>query len=192
MDYGIFVEFLPNLDGLAHHSRISGVPRHAIASTFAEGDELEVTVEEMTPEGKVSLRIGEPESRDQDDEPKRERKTKSAREDRPARSERSSRAERPARDERRSHTSESDEVADLDVEVGKIYLGKVTNIKAYGAFIELESGEQGMVHISELADHQVSQIEDIVDVGEEIYVKCIKITRDGKISLSRRAAITEA
>jgi polyribonucleotide nucleotidyltransferase len=189
MDYGIFVEFLPNIDGLAHHSRISGVPRHAIASTFSEGDELEVIVEEMTPEGKVSLRIGAKDA-EESDEPKRERKSRGGRE---PRSERPEREKHSARNERHDHDEDGEvEDEDSDVKIGKIYLGRVTNIKAYGAFIELESGAQGMVHISELADHQVSQIEDIVDVGEEIYVKCINITRDGKISLSRKAAVTEA
>ena len=192
MDYGIFVEFLPNIDGLAHHSRIHGTARHEIASTFAEGDDVEVTVEEVTNEGKISLRIGETASNDDAESTKGERKSRGNRDAKP---ERSPRKERPAREERSARNprtaSVEDEEDDFDVEVGKIYLGTVTNIKAYGAFIELAPGTQGMVHISELADHQIAQIEDIVDIGDEIYVKCIDVSRDGKIRLSRREAVSE-
>jgi polyribonucleotide nucleotidyltransferase len=80
---------------------------------------------------------------------------------------------------------------DSPVQVGQVYLGRVTHIKAYGAFVELAPGVQGMIHVSELADHRVSQIEDVVDVGEEVYVKCIGVDRDGKIRLSRREALVE-
>jgi polyribonucleotide nucleotidyltransferase len=73
-----------------------------------------------------------------------------------------------------------------------VYLGRVTNIKAYGAFVEVAPGVQGMVHISQLADHHIAQIEDIVEIGDEIYVKCIEVSRDGKIQLSRIEAINEA
>ena len=100
------------------------------------------------------------------------------------------RSDRGRRSDRSSKSARSD--SDADVEVGKIYLGRVKNIKAYGAFVEIAPNTQGMVHISHLADHHVSQIEDIVEVGEEIYVKCIEIGRDGKIRLSRREAISEA
>jgi polyribonucleotide nucleotidyltransferase len=192
MDYGIFVEFLPNIDGLAHHSRIHGTARHEIASTFAEGDDVEVTVEEVTNEGKISLRIGEAASNDAADSTKGERKSRGSRD---GKSERPPRKERPVREERSARNPRTAPVEgeedDFDVEVGKIYLGTVTNIKAYGAFIELAPGTQGMVHISELADHQIAQIEDIVDIGDEIYVKCIDVSRDGKIRLSRREAVNE-
>ena len=67
----------------------------------------------------------------------------------------------------------------------------MTNIKDYGAFVELSPGVQGLVHLTQVADYQFSQIEDIVDLGEEIYVKCIGISRDGKIRLSRREAVNE-
>ena len=97
--------------------------------------------------------------------------------------ERNQRGDRPARLQNES---------DANIEVGGIYLGVVKNIKAYGAFVELAPNTQGMVHISHLADHHVSEIEDIVEVGDDIWVKCIEIGRDGKIRLSRREALSEA
>jgi polyribonucleotide nucleotidyltransferase len=190
MDYGVFVEFLPNLDGLAHVNRIAGIARHEIASTFAEGDEVEVKVEDINDRGKVDLSIsafaqdedqGEAASDDSESEAPRDNRQRQRGQDRSEQGGRGDRAPRSA------HTE-----SDVDVEVGKIYLGRVKNIKAYGAFVEIAPNTQGMVHISHLADHHVSQIEDIVEIGEEIYVKCIEIGRDGKIRLSRREAISEA
>ena len=193
MDYGVFVEFLPGTDGLAHHSRIYGVARHEIAASFAEGDDVEVTVEDISPEGKISLSMGDADEAAEAAKPERkERKERKSRDERPARKERD---ERPARKERKPRqepeVEEDHDEDDFEIEVGKIYLGTVTNIKSYGAFVELSPGVQGMVHFSQLADYQFSQIEDIVEIGEDIYVKCIDISRDGKIRLSRREAVNE-
>jgi len=74
-----------------------------------------------------------------------------------------------------------------DVEVGSIYTGKVTRLLNFGAFVEILPGKEGMVHISELANYHVANIEDEVKVGDEITVKVIK-NEDGKIGLSRKAA----
>ena len=73
-----------------------------------------------------------------------------------------------------------------DIEVGSIYTGKVTRLLSFGAFVEILPGKEGMVHISELADYRVANIEDEVKVGDEITVKVIK-NEDGKIALSRKA-----
>jgi len=73
-----------------------------------------------------------------------------------------------------------------DIEVGSIYTGKVTRLLSFGAFVEIIPGKEGMVHISELADYRVANIEDEVKVGDEITVKVIK-NEDGKIALSRKA-----
>jgi polyribonucleotide nucleotidyltransferase len=74
-----------------------------------------------------------------------------------------------------------------EIEIGSIYTGKVTRLLNFGAFVEILPGKEGMVHISELADYRVANIEDEVKVGDEITVKVIK-NEDGKIGLSRRAA----
>ena len=78
-----------------------------------------------------------------------------------------------------------------DAEVGKIYFGTVRKIMPFGAFVEILPGKDGLVHISQLADHRVEQVEDILAEGDELYVKCIEVSKDGKIALSRKAAIEE-
>ena len=74
-----------------------------------------------------------------------------------------------------------------DVEVGGIYTGKVMRLMNFGAFVEILPGKEGLVHISELADHRVASVEDVVKVGDEITVKVIEIDHLGRINLSRRA-----
>ncbi|UCB43571.1 MAG: polyribonucleotide nucleotidyltransferase [Dehalococcoidales bacterium] len=78
-----------------------------------------------------------------------------------------------------------------EVEVGSIYTGKVTRLLSFGAFVEILPGKEGMVHISELANYRVPNIEDEVKVGDEITVKVIK-NEDGKIGLSRKAVFEKA
>ncbi|MFC2034330.1 polyribonucleotide nucleotidyltransferase [Chloroflexota bacterium] len=77
-----------------------------------------------------------------------------------------------------------------DVEVGSIYTGKVTRLMNFGAFVEVLPGKEGLVHISQLADYRVANVEDIVKVGDEITVKVIEIDNLGRINLSRRAVLS--
>jgi polyribonucleotide nucleotidyltransferase len=78
------------------------------------------------------------------------------------------------------------------IEVGKIYTGRVTGVKEFGAFVECTPGKEGLVHISELADFRVRRTEDVVKMGDSITVKCIGIDeRSGKVRLSRKAAMKE-
>jgi polyribonucleotide nucleotidyltransferase len=78
-----------------------------------------------------------------------------------------------------------------DIEVGKIYRGRVVSIKEFGCFVEVFPGREGLVHISELANFRVKQVDDIVKMGDEIWVKCIGIDEKGRVKLSRRAAMEE-
>jgi polyribonucleotide nucleotidyltransferase len=71
--------------------------------------------------------------------------------------------------------------------VGEIYTGKVTSIMGFGAFVEILPGREGLVHISELANYRVAQVEDVVKLGDEITVVVLGIDPQGKIKLSRRA-----
>ena len=73
-----------------------------------------------------------------------------------------------------------------EVKIGEIYTGKVVRILDFGAFVELIPGKDGMVHISELANHHVPTVEDVVKLGEEITVVVKNIDPSGKVSLSRR------
>jgi DNA polymerase III epsilon subunit family exonuclease len=76
-----------------------------------------------------------------------------------------------------------------EVEVGKEYLGKVTRIMNFGAFVEILPGKEGLVHISQLADYRVPRVEDVVSIGDELMVVVTEIDRMGRVNLSRRAAM---
>jgi len=78
-----------------------------------------------------------------------------------------------------------------DVEVGKIYKGKVTRIKDFGAFVEILPGKEGLVHISQLADRRINKVSDVVKEGQEILVKCMEIDNEGRINLSHKAVLAE-
>lgn len=77
----------------------------------------------------------------------------------------------------------------LEPEVGRIYEGRVVKIMDFGAFVQILPGTDGLVHISQLANHRVTKVSDIVKEGEIIKVKVLEIGRDGKIRLSRKAAL---
>src|SRR5260370_33668992 len=77
-------------------------------------------------------------------------------------------------------------------EVGKVYTGTVRRVEAYGAFVEIMPGTDGLVHISELAPYRVREVADIVKEGDEMTVKVINIDEGGKVRLSRKAVIMEA
>jgi polyribonucleotide nucleotidyltransferase len=78
-----------------------------------------------------------------------------------------------------------------EIEVGKVYRGKVVTIKDFGCFVEVFPGKDGLVHISELANFRVKQTEDIVKLGDEIWVKCLGVDEKGRVRLSRKAAMEE-
>ncbi len=76
-----------------------------------------------------------------------------------------------------------------EVEVGKIYPGKVKRVMDFGAFVEILPGTEGLVHISQLAHHRVQTVRDVVNEGDEITVKVIEVDKQGKIRLSRKEAV---
>ncbi|MEK9861505.1 MAG: S1 RNA-binding domain-containing protein, partial [Verrucomicrobiota bacterium] len=78
-----------------------------------------------------------------------------------------------------------------EIEVGKTYRGKVVSIKEFGAFVEVLPGQDGLCHISELANFRVKRTEDIVQMGDEIWVKVIGIDDKGRVKLSRKVAMEE-
>jgi polyribonucleotide nucleotidyltransferase len=83
------------------------------------------------------------------------------------------------------------EAVAAEIEVNKIYRGKVVSIKEFGAFVEVLPGQDGLVHISELADFRVKATEDVVKLGDVIWVKCIGVDEKGRVRLSRKAAMAE-
>jgi polyribonucleotide nucleotidyltransferase len=78
-----------------------------------------------------------------------------------------------------------------EIEIGQTYQGRVVSIKEFGAFVEVLPGKDGLVHISELADFRVKRTEDVVKIGDMIWVKCIGIDDKGRVKLSRKAALKE-
>ena len=78
-----------------------------------------------------------------------------------------------------------------EVEVGKIYRGKVVGIKEFGAFVEILPDKDGLLHISEIADHRVNRVEDVLNLGDETWVKVLGIDDRGRVKLSRKAAMAE-
>jgi polyribonucleotide nucleotidyltransferase len=78
-----------------------------------------------------------------------------------------------------------------DIEVGKIYRGRVVTLKDFGAFVEVLPGKDGLVHISEWSDQRVNRMDDVAKVGDEVWVKCIGQDDKGRSKLSRKAALKE-
>jgi polyribonucleotide nucleotidyltransferase len=76
-----------------------------------------------------------------------------------------------------------------DVEVGATYMGKVTRLMNFGAFVEVLPGKEGLVHISQLARERVAKVEDVVNVGDEIMVKVVEIDKQGRVNLSRKVLL---
>jgi polyribonucleotide nucleotidyltransferase len=78
-----------------------------------------------------------------------------------------------------------------EVEVGKTYKGRVTRVTPFGAFVEVLPGKEGLVHISKLAEERVEKTEDVVNVGDEIEVKCTEIDNLGRVNLSHKEVLRD-
>ncbi|MBR4665851.1 MAG: polyribonucleotide nucleotidyltransferase [Lentisphaeria bacterium] len=78
-----------------------------------------------------------------------------------------------------------------EAEIGKIYRGLVKSVKDFGAFVEILPGQEGLLHISEMANYRVREVSDICKEGDHVTVKVIDIDRTGKIRLSRKAALED-
>ncbi|MBW1998470.1 MAG: polyribonucleotide nucleotidyltransferase, partial [Deltaproteobacteria bacterium] len=79
-----------------------------------------------------------------------------------------------------------------DAEIGKLYLGKVVKIMDFGAFVEIFPGTDGLIHISQLDRERVAKVSDVLKEGDEVLVKVLDVDKNGKISLSRKAALDES
>jgi polyribonucleotide nucleotidyltransferase len=78
-----------------------------------------------------------------------------------------------------------------EISIGETYQGTVVSIKEFGAFVEVLPGKDGLVHISELADFRVNKVQDVVKVGDAVWVKCIGVDDKGRVKLSRKAAMKD-
>lgn len=79
-----------------------------------------------------------------------------------------------------------------DVQPGQIFMGKVTRLMTFGAFVEFAPGKEGLVHISKLDSKRVAKVEDVCKVGDEMLVKVIEVDKQGRINLSRKDAMTDS
>ena len=77
------------------------------------------------------------------------------------------------------------ETITMELELGKIYSGKVVRIMNFGAFVEVAPGKEGMIHISKLAKERVEKVEDVVKIGDEVTVKVIEIDDQGRVNFMR-------
>lgn len=80
----------------------------------------------------------------------------------------------------------------MAIEVGDKVVGKVSGITNFGAFVDLDDNQTGLVHISQISDSFVKDIHDVLSVGDSVTVKVMKIGDDGKIALSMKEALPEA
>ena len=80
----------------------------------------------------------------------------------------------------------------MSIEVGNILPGKVTGITNFGAFVDLGNRKTGLVHISEVSSSYIKDIKDVLTVGDEVQVKVMEISGDGKVSLSIRRASADS
>jgi polyribonucleotide nucleotidyltransferase len=78
-----------------------------------------------------------------------------------------------------------------EIEVGKTYTGKVVSITAFGAFMEVLPGKDGLIHVSELAEGRTENVEDVVKKGQIITAKCLGVDEKGRVKMSRRAWLRE-
>lgn len=76
-----------------------------------------------------------------------------------------------------------------EIEVGEVYLGKVTRIMNFGAFVDVLNGKEGLVHISNIARERIQKVEDVLSVGDEVLVKVMEIDNQGRVNLSRKAVL---
>jgi polyribonucleotide nucleotidyltransferase len=83
------------------------------------------------------------------------------------------------------------EMITATVQIGRIYCGRVTSVKDFGAFVEIIPGKDGLCHISELAEEYVANVHDICAVGDELHVKVISIDEQDRVKLSRKQAMRE-
>jgi polyribonucleotide nucleotidyltransferase len=212
MDYGLFIGLQPNQDGLLHISQLGGVDRQQIHQVYREGQKLKVEVSEITPAGKTNVSLVHGDQKAQNN---RAQAPKAPVQHAPVQQaqnvpsvpypqyqpqqplpfkqhkQQPKTIDKPLPPKANMTMDVEIEEDSSGVQVGQVYIGIVKRIIAHGVFVELAPGIEGLVHISELADHRVANIEDIVEVGEQIYVKCIAIAKDGKIKLSRREALIQ-
>ncbi len=78
-----------------------------------------------------------------------------------------------------------------DIESGELYLGKVTKITNFGAFLDVLNGKEGLLHISQISKERINKVEDVLKIGDELLVKVIEIDNQGRVNLSRKVLLED-
>ncbi len=183
-EFGVFVEFLPGRDGLVHVSELANFRVNKPEDVVNMGDEIWVKCLGVDEKGRVKLsRKAAMEEKDREAGGAADGAASAPSDDAPSRPPR----EHEPREKPQKRVSEPPNPEDI----GKMFRGKVVTTKEFGAFVEYLPGKEGLCHISELANFRVKQTEDIVKVGDEIWVKLLGIDEKGRVRLSRKAAMEE-
>jgi polyribonucleotide nucleotidyltransferase len=83
------------------------------------------------------------------------------------------------------------EAITAEIEPGTVYFGKVSKIMDFGAFVNVLPGKDGLVHISQISDERVEKVTDVLQEGQEVWVKCLELDRQGRVKLSMKAVTEE-
>jgi polyribonucleotide nucleotidyltransferase len=203
-EFGAFVEFLPGKDGLVHISELSSKRVNKTEDVVKMGDEIHVKCLGVDEKGRVRLsRKAAMEERGEavaagegeaaaDAAPAEGGEGEAKPEGRGERGGRG-RGERGGRggEGKGDRPKGGRKEPATPAEDGKIYRAKVVSIKDFGCFVEYMPESEGLVHVSELANFRVKQVEDIVKLGDEIWVKCVGTDERGRVRFSRKAAMEE-
>jgi len=204
-EFGAFVEFLPGKDGLVHISELSSKRVNKTEDVVKMGDEIHVKCLGVDEKGRV--RLSRKAAMEERGEAVASSEGEAAADSAPAaeggegdakpegrgdrggrgRGERGGRGGEGRGDRPKGGRKEPATPA----EDGKIYRAKVVSIKDFGCFVEYMPESEGLVHVSELANFRVKQVEDIVKLGDEIWVKCVGTDERGRVRFSRKAAMEE-
>ena len=184
-EFGVFVEFLPGRDGLVHVSELANFRVNKPEDVVKIGDEIWVKCLGVDEKGRVKLsRKAAMEEKDREAGGATDGASGAPSGDAPSHAQ-PLREREPREKPKRNNEPPSPE------DIGKVFRGKVVTTKEFGAFVEYLPGKEGLCHVSELANFRVKQTEDIVKVGDEIWVKLLGCDEKGRVRLSRKAAMED-
>ena len=182
MTYGAFVEVAPGKEGLVHISKMAWHRIGSVEDVVKEGDVVKVYLEGIDDLGRLNLAIRNPADKPEDYvEERRERSS-----GRGDRRQSGSGGGRDFRSDDRGRRGGRSDLSGFKAEPGTAVDGTVKRLMTFGAFVEVEPGVEGLVHISKMAWHRVGSVEDVVQVGDVVKVYVTEIDDLGRLNLSMR------
>ena len=171
LQFGAFVELAPGKEGMVHVSKLAEYRIEKVEDVVNVGDMIWVKITEIDEKGRINL---------SHKDALREIAIK-----------RQNGIDVPSTYQCYKESEPQDETGAFIPRVGGLHDGKVTRIFQFGAFVELAPGKEGLVHISKLAEYRIEKVEDVVNVGDMIWVKITEIDEKGRINLSHKDALRE-